>query len=85
MKKSLLVFLVLLVGCVSAESKVTISNQAARLDREVNFINSKAVTQQQMEDFIRAERRVWWALNFSINDAPLPADMQTTAPVTSVK
>jgi hypothetical protein len=68
-----------LVGCVSSDVKEKIAFQTARLDRAVALIDSGAVTQKEEEDFIRGERKVWHALNYSINGAPLPPDLQPPA------
>lgn len=64
------------VGCVSSAAKEKIAFQSARLDRAVALIDSGGITQKEEEDFIRAERRVWHALNYSINGAPLPPDVK---------
>jgi len=75
--KYLVVFLLLMGGCVATVDKATISYQAARFDRAVALINSGGVTQKQEEDFIRGERKVWHALDYSVNGNPLPPDLQT--------
>jgi len=74
--KYLVLVLLLAVGCVSTQDKQTIEFQAARLDRAVALINSGGVTQADEEAFIRGERKVWHALNYSINGKPLPPDLQ---------
>jgi hypothetical protein len=78
MKSFLLVLLIALSGCccLSSDSKRLIAYQAARLDRAVALINSGGVTDQQAKDFIRAERKIWHALNFVENDIPLPLDLE---------
>lgn len=75
--KYLVLVLVLAVGCVSSTDRQTIAFQAARLDRAVALINSGSVTEKEKDDFIRAERKVWHSLNYSINGKPLPRDMQS--------
>lgn len=69
-------FGLLTVGCVSTVDKERIRFQAARLDRAVALIDSGTVTKEEMEKFIRGERRIWHALNYSINGDPLPPDLQ---------
>ncbi len=73
MKKLLCLFL--LVGCVSTTDKETIAKQAARLNRAVVLIQENKMTQGEEEAFIKGERKIWCALNYSINDVPLPADL----------
>lgn len=77
----ILILGIFLVGCcgISTEDKKVISYQAARFDRAVALINS-GVSQKDLENFVRAERKVWHALNFSVNNIPLPPDL---APVSS--
>ncbi len=74
-----LIILLTVAGCVSTTDKQKISFQAARLDRAVALIESgtqvEKPSQQDLEDFIRAERSVWHALDFSINGTPLPKDL----------
>ena len=65
-----------LIGCVSSADKARVAYQAARLDRAIALIDSGKITQTEEEDFIRAERKVWHALDNSINGSPLPPDMQ---------
>lgn len=81
--KKLLILSLIVVGCVSTQDKQKISYQAARLNRAVNLIDAGQVTSQDMIDFIKGERREWNALNFSINDAPLPLDLQPSPAPTS--
>ena len=76
----LVLAMLLTAGCVSTIDKQTISNQATRLDRAVALINSGSVTQADEEAFIRGERKVWHALDFSINGNPLPPDLQPKTP-----
>lgn len=86
MKKAILVCILtgfISLGCVtiSSEDRAKISFQAARLDRAIALIDSDSVTQEEEIAFIRAERRVWHALNYSVNNVPLPPDMKpATAP-----
>lgn len=72
----IVLFLTFGVGCVSTVDKQKIAFQAERLDRAVALIDSGKATQKEMEDFIRGERRIWHALDYSINNNPLPPDLR---------
>lgn len=74
--KSLLLVLLISTGCISSSDRAKIAYQAARLDRAVALINSGMVSKEEEENFIRAEREVWHALNFSVNGTPLPPDIK---------
>lgn len=76
MKRLALVLVLLIAGCVSTTDKEKIAFQAARLDRAVALMDSGVSTRQNEQDFIRGERKVWHALDYSINGNPLPPDLQ---------
>lgn len=77
---ALVLLLAVGVGCVSTTDKEKISFQAARLDRAVALMDSGVSTRQNEQDFIRGERKVWHALDYSINGNPLPPDLLPPAP-----
>jgi uncharacterized protein YcfL len=72
---ALFISLILLVGCVSPETKTTIENQAARSDNIVGKIERGETTRTEEQSYIKAMRVVWWAVNHDVNDAELPADV----------
>ena len=72
----LLLGLVLFTGCVSTETKETISKQAARADNMVSKIEANQTTRDQEQAYIKAQRIVWHAMDYDVNDTDLPPDVK---------
>ena len=63
--------------CVPKEASITAKENAEISDAFKVFMDAERTTRKQEQDFIRAGRRAWHAQNFALNDAPLPADVET--------
>ena len=49
-------------------------------DSFIYLVETGVTTREQEQAFIRANRRAWHAQNFSLNDVPLPADIEAQPP-----
>jgi hypothetical protein len=77
-KLALLLSLIMLSGCCSIPPQALeqIGSNAIISDAFIILIEKGDTTRDQEQAFIHANRRNWHALNFAINEAPLPEDIQ---------
>ena len=75
---SVMILSVVLSGCccVSGTVESRVKRNVERCDNFVQKMDSGLTSRQQEQEFVRANRRMHHSLNFSINDVPLPADVE---------
>lgn len=70
----------LMTGCanwyVPPEAKIEVQKNAARMDAYIVWMNAGRTTREQDQQLIRALRRAWHAQNLTLNDVPLPTDVE---------
>ena len=78
----LLTSLVMLCGCTSVPPQALeqVRNNAVISDAFIALMEKGETSRDQEQAFIHANRRNWHALNFAINEDPLPEDMSDEAP-----
>lgn len=80
MKKFALIFtaLIMLSGCSSVPQQALdqIGSNAVISDAFIALMEKGETTRDQEQAFIHANRRNWHALNFAVNEAPLPEDIK---------
>ena len=76
----LLTTLIMLSGCCSVPPQALeqIGSNALISDAFIVLIEKGETTRDQEQAFIHANRRNWHALNFAVNEAPLPEDIEGT-------
>lgn len=68
-----------LTGCVSDTVSQVVERNVVRSDRFVQLMEEDRTTRQQEQDFIKANRAGWHTMDYHLNDAKLPADLQHLA------
>lgn len=74
----LLTMLIMLNGCCTVPPQAfdQIRNNAVISDAYVALMEKGDTSKDQDQAFILANRRNWHALDFAVNESPLPEDMQ---------
>jgi len=65
----------LLTG-IPPEAKQKADENAKLSDAFVTMMDAGSTTREHEQRFIRASRRAWHAMNYAINDEPLPRDIE---------
>lgn len=73
---SAILTIVLLTGCVSQTVKDAVERGAARSDRYVELMEAGKTTPESDQAYIKAKRVSDHSLNYHLNDAELPPDVQ---------
>ena len=78
----LITSVILLGGCTSVppQAMEQMRNNAVISDAFVALMEKGDTDRGQEQAFIHANRRNWHALNFAVNEAPLPDDMDAEVP-----
>lgn len=78
MKNLLLVLVLSMAGCVSEVVESNVRNNSARSDAFLQRMDEGQTTREQEQDFIKANRVAWHALNYHLNDVDLPEDLRSS-------
>jgi len=71
----MLLFSISAGGCVSSTVTGSTERNAARMDNFVKKMDEGKTTRKQEQSMLRANRIMWHALNYYLNDVLLPPDI----------